>query len=79
MGLGVMRIAIAYKTGDTVLYINGSKIGATATQTFTMSAIDRIFLGSNATGSTRYWNSHIRSIAVFPTRLADATLASITA
>jgi hypothetical protein len=79
MGLGVMRIAIAYKTGDTVLFINGVQIGSTALQTFTMSAIDRIFLGSNATGGTRYWNSNIRALAVFPTRLANATLASITA
>jgi hypothetical protein len=79
MGLGVMRIAIAYKTGDTVLFINGVQVGSTALQTFTMSAIDRIFLGSNATGGTRYWNSNIRAFAVFPTRLANATLASITA
>jgi len=78
MGLGVMRIAIAYKTGDTVLFINGVQIGSTALQTFTMSAIDRIFLGSNATGGTRYWNSNIRALAVFPTRLANATLAVLT-
>jgi hypothetical protein len=79
MGLGAMKVAIAYKTGDTVLFINGVQIGSTALQTFTMSAIDRIFLGSNATGGTRFWNSNIRALAVFPTRLANATLASITA
>jgi hypothetical protein len=74
---GMFKVAFAYKTGDSALFINGVQIGSTATQTFTFGAMGRIDIGARF-DSTQIFNDHIRSVALFPTRLANATLQALT-
>ena len=79
LSTGLVRIAIAYKTGDTAIFINGVQAGATSTATFTMPTIGNLVLGANATAGTRFWNSNVRALVLLPTRLPNATLAALTA
>jgi hypothetical protein len=72
----VIRLAIAYATDDVAFYINGSSIGTDASSA--VPACSRIDIGG-ILGSDQFINGHIRSVALFPTRLANATLASLTA
>jgi hypothetical protein len=71
----ISKISAGYALNDFVLYINGSQIGTDALSN--VPATSRIDIG-NLLGSEQFlgW---IRSVALFPTRLANATLASLTA
>jgi hypothetical protein len=75
---GIQKIAFGYAQNDAVLYRNGSSISADAS--FDISALatlTKVNIGSrhNDVNQANMW---IRSVALFPTRLANATLASIT-
>jgi hypothetical protein len=71
----ISKIAGAYAVNDFTLYINGSQIGTDVSGTIPTTSIIQI---GHLSGSEQFigW---IRSIALFPTRLANATLASLTA
>jgi len=71
----VIRLAIAYATDDVAFYINGSSIGTDASSA--VPACSRIDIGG-ILGSDQFINGHIRSVALFPTRLANATLQALT-
>jgi hypothetical protein len=74
---GVVKIAYAYKSGEIAISVNGVT-PVTVAGTFSFgTALSRISVGANV-GSGE-WNDTIRSFALFPTRLANATLASLTA
>ena len=71
------KVAYAYKSGSFVLYINGVQIGLLSS-TFTFpTTLDDIFLNDvvyfNYPEAVKY-----NQVAVFPTRLTNAELASIT-
>jgi hypothetical protein len=72
----VTRMAIAYATDDIAFYINGASIGTDTSSA--VPACSRIDIG-NQLGAEQFLNGWIRSVALFPTRLANATLASLTA
>ena len=73
---GIQKMAFAYKVNDFAFYRLGVQIG---TDTLgTVPTCNQIQLGG-IQGSTLYFNGWIRSVALFPTRLANATLASLTA
>jgi hypothetical protein len=75
---GVSRVAFGYKTSDSVIYMNGSAGASTSNGAFTFaSPLSKINLG-NLEGGTGQLNGWIRSVAIFPTRLANATLQSLT-
>jgi hypothetical protein len=71
----VMKVAGTYAVNDFAFYINGSSIGTDTSGTVPTCA--NIYLGANILGITQY-RGWIRSVALFPTRLANATLESIT-
>ena len=68
------KMAVAYKSGDSVYYVNGTQIGTNST-TFTISLTSLIF---------DYWsggyppNAKVNEAVIFPTRLTNAELASLT-
>jgi hypothetical protein len=72
----VIKLALAYAVDDVAFYVNGASIG-TDTST-AIPACSQVEIGSWI-GGTQFINGHIRSVALFPTRLANATLASLTA
>jgi hypothetical protein len=75
---GFLKVAIAYKSGNTTFYINGTKIGSTSTTAFTFTAaLDSVVFGHAAllfgTG-----NQQCRAVALYTTRLSDTELAALT-
>jgi hypothetical protein len=71
------KIAIAYKSGNMALYINGAQI-ATSTSSLTFSAtLDDISTGV-AGGYSIDDTLFLSQLIIFPTRLTNAELASLT-
>jgi len=78
---GMLKMAFAYKTGSSALYVNGNFI-ASSTTTFTFSATgltdvtinkSSILIGGSVLRPTMF-----RAIALYTTRLTNAQLASLT-
>jgi hypothetical protein len=72
-----VKVAYAYKSGSFALYINGNQEGILS-NTFTFpTTLDDIFLGDEV-----YFNYpesvKFNQVAIFPTRLTNAELASLT-
>jgi hypothetical protein len=76
---GFVKMALAYKSGNWAAYLNGTLV-ASGTSTFTFSAnMTRFGIGTNDGSITSMGDSMIASQAVlFPTRLTNAELASLT-
>ena len=74
---GFIKAALAYKTGDTALFINGVQVGTTNTTAFTFSgALSSIrFIANSAIGTKP---ASVRSVALYTTRLSDSELAALT-
>ena len=77
------KIAIAYKSGDSALFVNGTQIGSTNTTAFTFaSSLSVVEIGSSlsSSGSEGFSNSPKKpeAIGLFPTRLTNAQLQSLT-
>jgi hypothetical protein len=73
---GITKLACAYALNDFAIYSNGSSL-ATSTSG-TIPATSQVTIGQLETIGTAHFNGWIRSVALFPTRLADATLATLT-
>jgi len=76
---GILKTAFAYKSSDSVLYVNGVAGSSTANSAISFTeTLAEVRIGDSFGGLAQL-NGHIRSISVFPTRLANATLQAITA
>jgi hypothetical protein len=74
---GVSKIAFAYKSGDTALYLNGSQVGVTNTDVRSFAiGPNSVAIGSTSTGA--YFNDRIRAAALYTTRLTNAQLQALT-
>jgi hypothetical protein len=75
---GVLKLAFAYAHNDCALYKDGASISTDATVDFSaIATLAQIFLGQTLSGNQQA-NMWIRSVALFPTRLSNAQLASLT-
>lgn len=75
---GMVKIAIAYKSGDSTMYLNGSRVGTLNTGAITFgTALSRIGV-SKSPFFAGAKPSRIRAIALYNTRLTDAELATLT-
>jgi hypothetical protein len=77
------KIAIAYKSGDSALFVNGTQIGSTNTTAFTFaSSLSVVEIGSSLSSSSAegFSNSPKKpeASALFPTRLTNAQLQALT-
>jgi hypothetical protein len=71
-----LKIAFAYKSGDSALYVNGVQ-KAVSSSSLTYSGLSQLNIGSNyAFGQPT--NSPTNQAALFKTRLTNAELASLT-
>jgi hypothetical protein len=70
------KIIMAYKTNDFSATTAGTSV--TTDTSGNLPVVDRLLLGSSGSG-TISWNSHIRRIAFYPQRLANAQLQALTA
>ena len=76
---GRFKCAIAYKSGDTAFYVNGTQIGVNTT-TFTPAAgLDEIYIGSYSSPYFAYDHPvECNQALVFKTRLSNEELATLT-
>jgi hypothetical protein len=72
---GIYKFAGAYASNDAAFYANGSSVGTDAT--VTVGANAEIYIGYSPV-TARQQVCWIRSIAIFPTRIPNATLVSLT-
>jgi hypothetical protein len=77
LSIGIYKVAFAYSSGNSALFINGVQIGSTALQTFTFGAMGKINIGSRF-DDTQIINDRIRAAALYTTRLSNAQLQSLT-
>ena len=72
------KVAIAYKTGDSALYLNGVQIGtSTAAFAFT-TTLSEIDIANDAVFFANLNSKNINEVVQFKTRLTNAELASLT-
>jgi hypothetical protein len=74
LSIAIHKCVIAYATNDIVSYLDGVQVGTDTSAT--IPATSAIKLGQSI--ADNYLNGWIRSVALFPTRLDNATLASLT-
>jgi len=71
------KLAITYKSGNSYLYVNGVKIGATNTSTFTFSApLNLLELAGNYFVGVN--EQKIQGLMIFPTAKSEAEVAALT-
>jgi hypothetical protein len=81
---GIHKFALAYKTGNNNVYVDGSSVltGAASgglTNTFTITnAMNRVDLGHSSLVANTQFKDRIRALALYTTRLTDAELATLT-
>ena len=74
------KLVVAYKTGDSAIFLNGVQVGSTNTSAFTFSAsLVTIFLGAYETAAASVTNTGINAFTLYTTRLTNTELASLTA
>jgi hypothetical protein len=74
----MVKIAIAYKSGDSTMYLNGSRVGTLNTNAITFgAALNSVVVNKEAFISGAK-PSRIRAVALYNTRLTDAELATLT-
>lgn len=72
-----VKLAFAYKSGDSVLYMNGSEVDSSSA-TYTMATtLEEIRLGSYS-DTTANMSGDIKQAALFKERLSNAELATLT-
>ena len=77
LSVGTYKVAFAYQSGNSYLYINGAQVGATSAATFTFGSMGKVNIGSNYVDISTF-NDRIESATLFPTRLTNAQLATLT-
>jgi hypothetical protein len=74
---GNVKIAVAYKTGETALYINGVQVGTSATAFSFTAALTQINI--NPTGFFEGpGNQRLNDWAIYNTRLSNSELTALT-
>jgi len=75
---GFLKLAVAYKSGDSTFYINGTRVGTLNTTAFTFTAaLNTIRFGEDAFLLGR-GDQRCRAVAIYSTRLTDTELAALT-
>lgn len=75
LAIGFYKIAFAYKSGDYAIYINGVSAGTSLSTTFPIGTLSQFVLSSASYGAL---NDSYNSATLFPTRLTNAQLATLT-
>ena len=77
LSTGIYKVAFAYASGNSALFVNGVQIGSNATQTFTFGSMGKINIGTNRLDSG-FFNDRISAAAIYTSRLSNAELAALT-
>lgn len=68
LSVGTYKVAFAYQSGNSYLYINGAQVGATSAATFTFGSMGKVNIGSNSADASAF-NDRIELATLFQTRL----------
>lgn len=74
---GNLKIAVAYKTGDSALYINGVQIGTSSNAFSFTAALTQININPTASFEG-IGNQRISTLSIYNTRLSNTELATLT-
>ena len=74
---GRYKIAVVYSSGDTKVFVNGSQVGSTMTQTFGVNNFAQIYNGVGQLGTVQLGDIN-RDFRVYNTALTDAELVKLT-
>jgi hypothetical protein len=75
---GIVKIAIAYKSGDSAMYLNGLQVGTTSSDAITFSAaLSKVTLSDSSFFAGKS-PTRIRAAAIYKTRLPNYLLESAT-
>lgn len=72
------KIAYAYKSGSTALFVNGTQIGSDNTDTFSLPLLNEIHLNSSTAYFAFKQDASFNQTLLFKTRLTNAELAALT-
>jgi hypothetical protein len=76
--VGIYKLALAYKSGDNAMSINGATpLTSANTSNYPTSSLSRIVLSESVVGLNPL-NDRIRAVALFPNRLTNAQLQTLT-
>jgi hypothetical protein len=74
---GVVKAAVAYKTGDFCAFVNGNSVVSGTTAFTFSSSLNRLQTGAEVAQATNE-TIRIRAVALYTTRLTNAQLAALT-
>jgi len=77
LSVGTYKVAFAYESGTSYLYINGAQVGATSAATFTFGSMGKVNIGSRF-DDTSTFNDRVELAALFPTRLTPQQCIDLT-
>ena len=74
------KVSVAYKANDTAMYVDGVLVGGAIQPNAIQSSLSQLYLGNLAglTGNATFTGAIVNSAALFPTRLTNAELISLT-
>jgi len=75
LAIGFYKIAFAYKSGEYAIYINGVSAGTSLSTTFPIGTLSQFILANASYGTL---NDSYNLVTLFPTRLTNAQLATLT-
>jgi len=75
---GFLKLAVAYKSGDSTFYINGTRVGTLNTTAFTFTAALNTIRFGDESFIAGAGNQRCRAVALYSTRLTDPELAALT-
>ena len=74
------RIAIAFKSGDQAISVNGgNQVTATVSSGYPSSNITKMWIGSAGASGSGQFNGWISKVLYYPKQLSDAQLNTLTA
>ena len=73
----IYKVAFGYKSGDSVMFVNGTQVGTTDTDVFVLTTLNAVSL-SNTGFYANGGQQAVKSTVLFPTRLTNAQLATLT-
>jgi hypothetical protein len=71
------KVAFGYKSGSSVVFVNGTQVGTTDTDVFVLTTLNAVSL-SNTGYYVTGGQQAVKSTVLFPTRLTNAQLATLT-
>ena len=74
------KVSVAYKANDTAMYVDGVLVGGAIQPNAIQSSLSELYLGNLAglAGNATFTGAIVNSAVLFPTRLTNAELISLT-